>query len=49
MNLTVKPSKCYIGYKSLKCFGHIAGNEELRPLPDKVSATVRISQLFSIV
>lgn len=37
-NLTVKPSKCFIGYKSLECLGHIAGNEELRPLPDKVSA-----------
>lgn len=34
-NLTVKPSKCFIGYKSLECLGHIAGNEELRPLPDK--------------
>lgn len=37
-NLTVKPSKCFIGYSSLECLGHIAGNEELRPLPDKVSA-----------
>lgn len=37
-NLPCKPSKCFIGYKSLECLGHIAGNDELRPLPDKVSA-----------
>ncbi|XP_061176104.1 uncharacterized protein LOC133185059 [Saccostrea echinata] len=43
-HLTVKPSKCFIGYRSLECLGHIAGNEELRPLPDKVSAIHNFSQ-----
>jgi hypothetical protein len=28
-NSTVKPSKCFIGYSSLECLGHIAGCEEL--------------------
>lgn len=37
-NLTVKPSKCFIGYRSLECLGHIAGDEKLRPLPEKVTA-----------
>ncbi|XP_061184347.1 uncharacterized protein LOC133192347 [Saccostrea echinata] len=43
-NVTAKPSKCFIGYRSLECLGHIAGNEELRPLPDKVSAIHNFSQ-----
>lgn len=37
-NLTVIPSKCFIGYRSLECLGHIAGDEKLRSLPDKVTA-----------
>ena len=26
-NLTAKPSKCFIGFKSLECLRHIAGDE----------------------
>lgn len=37
-NLTVKPSKCLIGYRRLECLGLIAGDEKLRPLPKKVTA-----------
>lgn len=37
-NLTVKPSKYFIGYRSLECLGHIAGDEKLRLLPEKVTA-----------
>ena len=37
-NLTVKPSKCFIGYRSLECLGHIAGDEKLKPLPDKFTS-----------
>lgn len=37
-NLTVKPRKCFIGYRSLECLGHIAGDEKLRPLSEKVTA-----------
>lgn len=36
-NLTVKPRKCFIGYRSLECLGHIAGDEKLRPLSEKVT------------
>lgn len=43
-NLTVKPSKCFIGYRSFQCLGHIAGDEELRPLPDKVNSIRKFSQ-----
>lgn len=46
-NLTVKPSKCFIIYRSLECLGHIAGNEELRPLPDKVSAISNVARPFT--
>nr|XP_034325279.1 uncharacterized protein LOC105323550 isoform X4 [Crassostrea gigas] len=37
-NLTAKPSKCYIGFQSLECLGHIAGEEKLLPVPEKVAA-----------
>lgn len=36
--LTVKPSKCFIGYRSLECLGHIAIDEKLRHLPEKATA-----------
>lgn len=36
-NVTVKPSNCFIGYRTLECPGHKAGDEKLRPLPEKVT------------
>ena len=36
--LAAKPSKCFIAYKSLKCLGHMVGNEQLRPVDEKVEA-----------
>lgn len=31
-NVTVKPSNCFIGYRTLECPGHKAGDEKLRPI-----------------
>lgn len=36
-NLTAKPRKCAIGYKSIECLGHIVGVNKLQPHPDKVT------------
>lgn len=36
--LTAKPKKCSIAYRSLECLGHFVGDERLKPLPDKVRA-----------
>ena len=36
--LTAKPSKCFIGYESLECLGHVLGHDRLQPHPDKVKA-----------
>lgn len=47
-NLTIKHSKCFIGYSSIECLGHIAGNEELRPLFCYGSTTDRSYQEGSI-
>lgn len=35
-NLTVKPSKCYFGFESIECLGHVAGGNRLRPQPEKL-------------
>ena len=43
-NLTAKPSKCFIGFKSLECLGHIAGDEKLQPIPEKITAIQRFPQ-----
>jgi len=37
-NLTMRPSKCFVGYGSLECLGHVIGNEELQTDPDKLAA-----------
>lgn len=37
-NRTAKPGKCAIGYTSIKCLGHIVGENKLQPHPDKVKA-----------
>lgn len=42
-NLTAKPSKCFIGFQSLECLGHIAGEEKLLPVPEKVAAIQEFS------
>ena len=36
--LTAKPSKCSIAYQKVECLGHIVGDENLSPNPDKVTA-----------
>lgn len=42
-NLTAKPSKCFIGFQSLEFLGHIAGEEKLLPVPEKVAAIQEFS------
>ena len=37
-NLTVKPSKCFIGFQNLECLGYMVGGTTIRPCPDKISA-----------
>lgn len=37
-NSTVKPSKCPVGFRSVKFLGHDVGNGLLKPIPCKVSA-----------
>ena len=37
-NLTVKPSKCSIGFQNLECLGHLVGGTLIRPCPDKILA-----------
>ena len=36
--LTAKPSKCFIGFESLECLGHVLGHDRFQPHPDKVKA-----------
>ena len=35
-NLTAKPSKCFLCFRSVECLGHVVGHNELRLNPDKV-------------
>ena len=37
-NLTARPTKCFIGYRSIEFLGHCVGQGELRPVQDKVNA-----------
>ena len=37
-NLTVKPSKCFVGFQNLECLGHLVGGTLIRPCPDKILA-----------
>ena len=37
-NLTVKPSKCFIGFQNLECLSYMVGGTTIRPCPDKISA-----------
>ena len=36
--LTVKPSKCFIGYSSIECLGHNIVDQTVRPQEDKILA-----------
>ena len=36
--LTVKPSKCMIGYDSIECLGHNIVGQTVRPQEDKIQA-----------
>ena len=45
ITILIKPRKCFIGFKSLECLGHIAGDEKLQPVPEKVTAIQRFAQL----
>ena len=37
-NLTLKPDKCFIGFSSLECLGHMVSENILQPCPDKFIA-----------
>ncbi|XP_033758666.1 uncharacterized protein LOC117340982 [Pecten maximus] len=37
-NLTARPSKCFVGFHSLECLGHIVGEDKLQPTPEKIAA-----------
>jgi hypothetical protein len=37
-NLTARPTKCSVGYRKQECLGHIIGDDQVQPHPDKVSA-----------
>lgn len=41
--LTVKPSKCHVGFNTIKFLGHMIGNGQKRPLEDKVNAIMNAS------
>jgi len=38
LRLTAKPSKCALAYSSIECLGHVVGNENLKPNPDKIKS-----------
>ena len=37
-NLTVKPVKCFIGFASIECLGHMVSESTLKPHQDKVNS-----------
>ena len=37
-NLTVKPVKCFIGFGSIECLGHMVSEGTLQPCQDKINA-----------
>ena len=37
-NLTVKPGKCFIGFSSIQCLGHMVNENILQPCLDKIIA-----------
>ena len=41
-NLTVQPSKCHFGFKSLEYLGFIIGEGNLKPVPDKLDAIINL-------
>ena len=40
-NLTARPSKCFLGFEEIEFLGHIVGNGEVRPKPDKLELIQR--------
>ncbi|XP_021369220.1 uncharacterized protein LOC110460569, partial [Mizuhopecten yessoensis] len=36
--LSARPTKCFIGYRSLECLGHVVDDQRLEPQPEKISA-----------
>ncbi|XP_041355427.1 uncharacterized protein LOC121373051 [Gigantopelta aegis] len=42
--LTAKPSKCYIGFKTLKFLGHMVGNGEIGPEDKKLKKIMAVSK-----
>lgn len=43
-NLTARPRKCYIGHNSVEFLGHVVGQGEVAPRPEKVKAIQEITQ-----
>lgn len=43
-HLTAKPSKCYIGFSTIECLGHLVGGERLRPDEGKVDAISKVTR-----
>ena len=37
-NLTVKPVKCFIGFASIECLGHMVSEGTLQPCQDKINS-----------
>ena len=37
-NLTVKPCKCFVGYSSIECLGHMVSQNTLQPCEEKIVA-----------
>ena len=45
--LTARPSKCFIGFNKLEYLGHIIGQGQIEPLPEKLTKQRRESQITS--
>ena len=43
-NLTVKPVKCFIGFASIECFGHMISEGTLQPCQDKINSILHAEQ-----
>lgn len=42
--LTAKPSKCIVAYDSLEFLGHVVGNGQLKPQPEKITKIMNASR-----
>lgn len=43
-NLTARPSKCFFGYTSLECLGHVIGNDSIQPTQEKMDTILAAPQ-----